>query len=205
MSGAGMRLKTTLGTETFTAGEGKSAIRSCIDLTFVSPSLNDSCQSCEVYKRNPWPNNDHRPIRTIFNIEPFRDTRLYYQFDETDEKVFNNSLASGLPPLDELKARKLDMTEAEEMTRNICSSLKTAIDKTVPTKLAFPPPICRPMDPKARDLMEGDGIASGHSETVPDKPNCRTIRRREERAEKKKQPNTNRDARYEVVLSTNGK
>ncbi|SPJ79817.1 uncharacterized protein FTOL_08208 [Fusarium torulosum] len=205
MLDAGMRLKTTPGTETFTAGEGKSATRSCIDLTFVSPSLNDSCQSCEVYKRNPWPNNDHRPIRTIFNIEPVRDTRLYYQFNETDGKHFNNVVASGLPPLDELKAHKLNETEAAELTQNICSSLKTAIDKTVPTKLACTPPISRPMDPKARDLVEGDGIASGQSETIPDKANCRTIRRREERAEKKTKANTNRDARHQVGLSTNGK
>jgi hypothetical protein len=205
MSDAGMRLKTTPGTATFTAGEGKSAIRSCIDLTFVSPSLSDTCQSCEVYKRNPWPNNDHRPIRTIFNIQPIRDTTLYYQFNETDAKHFNDVVASGLPPLDELKARKLHKTEAAVLTQNICFSLKGAIDKTVPTKLAYPPPIRRPMDPKARGLVEGDGIAPGQSETIPDKANCRTIRRREERAAKKTKPNTNRDARHQVGLSTNGK
>ncbi|RGP71680.1 glycoside hydrolase family 55 [Fusarium longipes] len=201
MRDANMKLLTTPGTVTFKSTEGHDALQSCLDLTFVSPSLKDSVKSCQVYQRNPWPDSDHRPIWTIFNIKPRQDDTLRYLFNKADKDSFNKLVAEGLPPLDNLEATVMDESQVETLARQLSESLSRAIHETVPTVLVNPPPRRRPMDLKARQFLYGNGIPSLHSES-PDTPvTSRAQKPREARANK---PNPYRDYLHTLGESTNG-
>ncbi|GKU21344.1 unnamed protein product [Fusarium langsethiae] len=168
MANADMKLQTIPGTGTFVSGQGKDAIRSCIDLTFVSPSLQNCVKSCQVYERSPWPQSDHCPIRTTLEIKPFQDRTLRYLFHGADEKLFNDVLAADLPPLDKVKGIELNERGVESLTNEIIKCLQNAVDTAVPTLLVNRPPSTNPMDPKTRQFLDGDGIPSSQAE--PESP-----------------------------------
>ncbi|RGP76015.1 hypothetical protein FSPOR_409, partial [Fusarium sporotrichioides] len=146
MANADMVLKTTPGTATFVAGR----------------SLQNHVQSCRVYEQSPWPESDHRPIRTTLEIQLFRDTRIRCLFDKTNVKLFNAKVASNLQPLDELEAIELNQEGSEKLANDIIESLKKAIDEIVPTDEVYPPPK-KPLDHKTRQFLDGDGTTFSQS------------------------------------------
>ncbi|KAF5681254.1 hypothetical protein FHETE_43 [Fusarium heterosporum] len=208
MANANMVLATPPGSETYKRKDGDRTIVSCVDLCFVSQSLKNCVKSCQVYEQNPWPDSDHRPIRTILDIEAIRDSSLRYLYEQTDARRFNKVLASELPPLDQLKTTDLDKEQVEHLARVVISGLQSAVDTTVPTKLANPSPSARPMDLKALEILEGDGVASTWPETIAPSgtpANLRTRRRRAERAAKKKKTvETDRHFIHKLGESTDG-
>ncbi|KAF4988223.1 hypothetical protein FGRMN_9893 [Fusarium graminum] len=214
MANANMALATPPGSETFRRKDGDDILVSCLDLCFVSQSLKDCVKSCQVYEQSPWPDSDHRPVRTILDIEAIRDSSLRYLYDQTDVQRFNKALARELPPLDLLKAIDLDQEQVEKLARVVISGLQTAVDTTVPTRLANPRPSARPLDLKALEILEGDGVAptlpgtiapSGTPEDVQTPANLRTQRRRAKRAAKKKKTaESDRHFIHNLGESTNG-
>ncbi|KAF9773368.1 hypothetical protein IL306_008840 [Fusarium sp. DS 682] len=95
-----MALLTKQGTITCTAGQGNDhTTASCIDLTFVNPNLKSKVRHWGVFKDDPWGNSDHRPIRTIFDITPFRDETKVFEHNKVDHKVFATDVEQNMGPL----------------------------------------------------------------------------------------------------------
>lgn len=182
MHANGMNLATDPGTETFFATNKDKVIRSCIDLTFVSSSLKSSVKSCSAFPRkpvatedgatasqrslyNPWPNTDHHPVRTILDLQVERDDTLKFHYEDTDTQEFNAILEKGLN-IEELKKLKLTPAVIEEQLKHVTAIIMHAINTTVPTSLAFPPPIDKPMSLLEREVIDGNGVAPAPPHTI---------------------------------------
>jgi len=177
-----MNLVTFPGTETFFATNKDSTVRSCIDLTFVSSSLKSFVKSCSVLPPspevtndknpcprnpyNPWPNTDHHPVLTILDLQVERDDTLKFHYDDTDKQKYNEILEKELD-VEELKKLELTPTVIEEQLKHVMTTIMDAINRTVPTSLAFPPPTDKPMSLSKQRVTDGNGVAPAPAHTIP--------------------------------------
>ncbi|KAF4964395.1 hypothetical protein FSARC_7660 [Fusarium sarcochroum] len=139
MKKAEMKLITEPGTITYTRGAAKDGTNpSCIDLTFVSKDLQPRVASWGVDKVSCWEESDHRPIRTVLNIQPFDDQTRRYQFNKAAVGALQKDLAESMVEL--IAARLQTNGDLDVAAEEFVSILKSSIDRCIPTRLANPPP-----------------------------------------------------------------
>ncbi|KAF4441804.1 hypothetical protein F53441_11931 [Fusarium austroafricanum] len=134
---------------------------SCIDLTFISPDLVPRFKSWGIFRYNPWEKSDHRPIRTVIDINPARDDTKKLLWNECDEKVFLEEVGK------KVELWELLACESQEQLNlsmaKISKDFLELIEKVVPSCLLHPPPPEKPMDPQTRNILQGNDLSSGES------------------------------------------
>ncbi|KAF5634256.1 hypothetical protein F52700_5978 [Fusarium sp. NRRL 52700] len=154
---ANMALLTKQGTITCTRGEGDDhKIASCIDLTFVSDNLRSQVSHWGVFSDNPWKKSDHRPIRTVLNITPYRDDTKKFLHNKVKPGVFADALKENLPRVEEMPLETED--DVNKFVPALVSLISAASAKTTPTQLVNPPPARKPMDPHLKQILLGGGV-----------------------------------------------
>ncbi|KAG5795188.1 hypothetical protein H9Q69_005752 [Fusarium xylarioides] len=152
-----MALLTKEGTITYTRGEGDDDKHpSCIDLTFVSDCLRSQVTHWGVFSDNPWNGSDHRPIRTVFDITPYRDDTEKFLHNKVKPAAFAAAIKENLSRVSELPLK--DKNDVEEYVRALVSLILAASTRTTPTRLVNPPPARKPMDPHLRQILLGGGV-----------------------------------------------
>jgi hypothetical protein len=159
---ADMALLTKQGTVTCTRGKGDDhSTASCIDLTFLGASLLSKVSHWGVLADNPWPKSDHRPIRTILDITPYRDETTKFQHNKVKPTVFTVDVKENLWRVQEMPLKTRE--DLEEFVAAIAALLLGASLRTTPSRLANPPPARKPMDPRLREMLHGDGLGPNAS------------------------------------------
>ncbi|KAF5586594.1 uncharacterized protein FSUBG_12104 [Fusarium subglutinans] len=154
---ANMALLTKQGTITCTRGEGDDHdIASCIDPTFVSDCLRSQVTHWGVFADNPWPKSDHRPIRTVLNITPYRDNTEKFLHNKVKPAVFAAALKENLPHLEEMPLDTED--DVKKFVPALVALISAASTETTPKRLVNPPPARKPMDPHLRQILLGGGV-----------------------------------------------
>ncbi|KAF4500969.1 Zinc knuckle [Fusarium agapanthi] len=152
-----MALLTKEGTITYTRGKGDDDEHpSCIDLTFVSDCLHSQVTHWGVFSDNPWNGSDHRPIRTVFDITPYRDDTEKFLHNKVKPAVFAAAIKEDSSRVSEMPLK--DENDVEEYVRALVTLILAASTRTTPTRLVNPPPARKPMDPHLRQILLGGGV-----------------------------------------------
>ncbi|KAG4262420.1 zinc knuckle [Fusarium proliferatum] len=156
---ANMALLTKQGTITYTRGKGDDDEHaSCIDLTFVSDCLRSQVTHWGVFSDNPWDASDHRPIRTVLEITPYRDDTEKFQHNKVKPAVFAAAIREDSSRVREMPLE--DENDVKEYIPALLNLISSASTRTTPTCLVNPPPRRKPMDPHLRQLLLGGGVGS---------------------------------------------
>ncbi|KLO87799.1 uncharacterized protein LW93_15050 [Fusarium fujikuroi] len=156
---ANMALLTKQGTITYTRGKGDDDEHaSCIDLTFVSDCLRSQVTHWGVFSDNPWDASDHRPIRTVLEITPYRDDTEKFQHNKVKPAVFAAAIREDSSRVREMPLE--DENDVKEYIPALLNLISCASTRTTPTCLVNPPPRRKPMDPHLRQLLLGGGVGS---------------------------------------------
>ncbi|KAF5024611.1 hypothetical protein F66182_3374 [Fusarium sp. NRRL 66182] len=143
MKKAEMKLITKPGTVTYTRGAANkdgSTKPSCIDLTFVSKDLQPRVVSWGVDGVSYWEESDHRPIRTVLDIQPLQDETRRYQFKKAELGRYLKDIEESMVALNE--ARLETSEELDEAADTFSSIMIKSMDRCIPTRLTNPPPRC---------------------------------------------------------------
>ncbi|KAF5243705.1 hypothetical protein FANTH_8077 [Fusarium anthophilum] len=103
-----------------------------------------------IKQDNPWDNSDHRPIKTVLGITPYRDDTDTFLHNKVKPVVFAAVLKENLPCMKEMAF------ETEGGVKK--SHHLTLISQNTPTRLVNPPQSREPMDPHLRHILLGGGV-----------------------------------------------
>ncbi|KAF4993266.1 hypothetical protein FGRMN_6631 [Fusarium graminum] len=203
MRSANMHLKTPRGTVTCTAASGDNhKTAACIDLAFVSESLSDKVMSCGVFAQNPWEPSDHRPIRTLFDVKPHRDTSTRYQWRKASPGTLKASISKRTAAL--IGREPQTTEETQSYAEALCTAISEGVEESVPSCLANPPPVRQPIDPYLRAMVQSDGLAPGLPTATPNRKARRAQEFRLARALHKKERTPYRKYMQDMGEARNG-
>lgn len=152
-----MALLTKQGTITCTRGKGDNhPTASCIDLTFVSDSLLSKVSHWGVFADNPWDKSDHRLIRTILDVTPYRDETEKFQHNKVKSAAFAADIKDNIWRVLAMPLNTKD--DVEEFVAAIGALVLGASIRTTPTCLVNPPPARKLTCEFAIDRLLGQGL-----------------------------------------------